>query len=324
MTSEAKIEANRRNARKSTGPRTDAGKALARYNAVRHGVLTAAPLLPGEDIAAWDQHNVGVAASLAPVGALEQALAERVALTLWRLGRFARAEALAAAADLADAVLPKVPALPTDISLPRHDLALLAVKAAGRKLAKLKARHARAQRAGRCLEALPGSADGEALPDAPEAVRAARSVAGRFEWKGPKSPRDPRELAHLAAGETWSAGHLRRVLRARRGRRRHGGQVRRRGAQAAAPPGGGAGGGLGGRAGDVRGAGRAGQDHFGAQGGGAVAPRRPGRPDDPLRVALAEAADDDAARTGAVAGAAGRAGRGATDGGGCNNDRPCP
>ena len=46
--------ADRRNARKSTGPRTDSGKALARTNAVRHGVLTAASVLPGEDIAAWD------------------------------------------------------------------------------------------------------------------------------------------------------------------------------------------------------------------------------------------------------------------------------
>ena len=37
MTSEAQIEANRRNAKKSTGPRTESGKALARYNAVRQG-----------------------------------------------------------------------------------------------------------------------------------------------------------------------------------------------------------------------------------------------------------------------------------------------
>ena len=38
MTSPAKIRANRRNARKSTGPRTRAGKATVARNALRHGL----------------------------------------------------------------------------------------------------------------------------------------------------------------------------------------------------------------------------------------------------------------------------------------------
>jgi hypothetical protein len=40
MTSPAKIAANRRNARRSTGPRSAAGKARARRNALRHGLAT--------------------------------------------------------------------------------------------------------------------------------------------------------------------------------------------------------------------------------------------------------------------------------------------
>jgi hypothetical protein len=40
MTSKAKIEANRANARRSTGPRTAAGKARASRNALRHGLNT--------------------------------------------------------------------------------------------------------------------------------------------------------------------------------------------------------------------------------------------------------------------------------------------
>ena len=40
MTSPAKIAANRRNARRSTGPRSAAGKARARRNAFRHGLAT--------------------------------------------------------------------------------------------------------------------------------------------------------------------------------------------------------------------------------------------------------------------------------------------
>jgi hypothetical protein len=44
MTSPAKIAANRRNARRSTGPRSAAGKARARRNAFRHGLTTPASL----------------------------------------------------------------------------------------------------------------------------------------------------------------------------------------------------------------------------------------------------------------------------------------
>jgi hypothetical protein len=40
MTSERKIAANRKNARKSTGPRTEAGRATSRHNARRHGLAT--------------------------------------------------------------------------------------------------------------------------------------------------------------------------------------------------------------------------------------------------------------------------------------------
>jgi hypothetical protein len=35
----AKIEANRKNSLKSTGPKTPQGKAVVRYNALKHGIL---------------------------------------------------------------------------------------------------------------------------------------------------------------------------------------------------------------------------------------------------------------------------------------------
>ena len=49
MTSEKKIEANRQNERKSTGPKSPEGKAAVRLNALKHGLLSQQVLLPGED-----------------------------------------------------------------------------------------------------------------------------------------------------------------------------------------------------------------------------------------------------------------------------------
>ncbi len=92
-TSAAKIAANRRNAAKSTGPKTLAGKKASAMNATRHALLAVAPVLPGiEKAEDWEAHRSGTLASLAPVGYLETVLAGRVAELLWRLGRLTRYE----------------------------------------------------------------------------------------------------------------------------------------------------------------------------------------------------------------------------------------
>jgi hypothetical protein len=93
MTTLAKIEANRLNGQLSTGPRTDAGKAVVAQNATRHGIFSNVPVVLGECPVEWEAHRAGVVASLAPVGLLEVNLAERTALLLWRLQRLARYEA---------------------------------------------------------------------------------------------------------------------------------------------------------------------------------------------------------------------------------------
>ena len=49
MTSSRQRDANRRNARRSTGPRTVAGKAAARLNARRHGLAVPLRSEPGAD-----------------------------------------------------------------------------------------------------------------------------------------------------------------------------------------------------------------------------------------------------------------------------------
>jgi hypothetical protein len=93
MTSKKQVAANRANARKSTGPRTEAGREIARLNAVKHGGLSPLPVLPDvETRDAWQAHLDGTLASLQPSGHLETVLAERIALILWRMNRVARFE----------------------------------------------------------------------------------------------------------------------------------------------------------------------------------------------------------------------------------------
>jgi hypothetical protein len=100
MTDTSLAERNRANARKSTGPRSAAGKAIASRNALRHGVLADTPVIPDlEQPADWQEHRSGILDALHPDGALEVALAERIALALWRLARLARAEQASVALD---------------------------------------------------------------------------------------------------------------------------------------------------------------------------------------------------------------------------------
>src|SRR5215216_5686949 len=93
MTSEKKAEANRRNALKSTGPRTPEGKAAVRLNALRHGLRSEEILLPGEDEQALRELDEYLRAELQPVGELENLLIGRVVAAYWRLRRLGRVEA---------------------------------------------------------------------------------------------------------------------------------------------------------------------------------------------------------------------------------------
>jgi hypothetical protein len=49
VTSDKQARANRKNALKSSGPKTPEGKAVVRRNAIEHGLLAREVLLPGED-----------------------------------------------------------------------------------------------------------------------------------------------------------------------------------------------------------------------------------------------------------------------------------
>jgi hypothetical protein len=94
--------ANRKNALKSTGPKTPFGKAVASRNAVKHGIFTSVPILSGiESRDDWEKHRDGVVKSIAPVGYLEELLTMRLAILSWRLWRVVRYEAEVSTAALA-------------------------------------------------------------------------------------------------------------------------------------------------------------------------------------------------------------------------------
>ncbi len=87
MASEKQIDANRRNAQKSTGPSTPNGKNAVSQNALKHGLLTDRTVIKSEDQADFDLHRTQILDELAPSTPIESALADRIVSTLWRLKR---------------------------------------------------------------------------------------------------------------------------------------------------------------------------------------------------------------------------------------------
>lgn len=84
--------ANRQNALRSTGPRTEAGRAASSRNALRHGGYSEAVAVLGEDPARFDAMTAEMVHSLRPVGSLEERLVGRLAALWWRLERAGSAE----------------------------------------------------------------------------------------------------------------------------------------------------------------------------------------------------------------------------------------
>jgi len=90
MATEAQVVANRRNAEKSTGPRTAEGKAAVSQNAVKHGLLAQADVIRGEDREEFELYREELFWELNPVGTMESRLAERIVSLAWRLRRAER------------------------------------------------------------------------------------------------------------------------------------------------------------------------------------------------------------------------------------------
>jgi hypothetical protein len=91
MATARQIEANRRNAQKSTGPRTEDGKARTRWNAIQHG-MASANVLPHENEAGFEELRDAFAESWQPANPQEFALVEQIAQGYWRIQRNRRLE----------------------------------------------------------------------------------------------------------------------------------------------------------------------------------------------------------------------------------------
>ena len=97
-TSKKQIAANRRNAKKSTGPRTARGKAVSSRNAVKHGLycrdlIIDSPKLK-EDPAEYQNLLESLFDDLRPKGKIQKALVHIIAECLWRQERALNAETM--------------------------------------------------------------------------------------------------------------------------------------------------------------------------------------------------------------------------------------
>src|SRR5271156_1453507 len=93
MSSYRQIEANRRNARLSTGPVTEEGKKRSRQNAVRHGLTAETVIDAIEDAEDYAAFEMAVTADYDAQSAVERELVLRLASLLWRLRRATAIEA---------------------------------------------------------------------------------------------------------------------------------------------------------------------------------------------------------------------------------------
>src|SRR5579872_5011742 len=87
MSSFRQIEANRRNARLSTGPVTEEGKRRSRQNAVRHGLTAETVIDALEDAEDYAAFEMAITADYDTQSAVERELILRLASLLWGLRR---------------------------------------------------------------------------------------------------------------------------------------------------------------------------------------------------------------------------------------------
>jgi len=87
MSSLRQIEANRHNALRSTGPKTENGKQRSRRNALRHGFTADTVIEPLESRNEYRAFEAAILTEYLPQSPVEQELVRRLASLFWRLRR---------------------------------------------------------------------------------------------------------------------------------------------------------------------------------------------------------------------------------------------
>src|SRR4051812_7273354 len=90
MTTFKQIEANRRNALKSTGPTSAEGKQRSRCNAVRHGLTAETVIVALENAEDYKAFEAAITTDYDAQSAVERELVLRLASLLWRIRRATR------------------------------------------------------------------------------------------------------------------------------------------------------------------------------------------------------------------------------------------
>lgn len=89
--SQKRLEANRQNA-KLGGVKTNEGKSISKYNALKHGLLSSEVLLDSDDENAIIEISKHIRAELKPSGEIEIILTDRIVANIWRLKRLLKVE----------------------------------------------------------------------------------------------------------------------------------------------------------------------------------------------------------------------------------------
>ena len=94
MATEKQIQANRLNARQSSGPKSYEGKGIVSQNALKHGIFGKQILLEGESQREFEGLKEEFQRQFCPQGFLEQLFCERALTAAWRLARVSQMETM--------------------------------------------------------------------------------------------------------------------------------------------------------------------------------------------------------------------------------------
>lgn len=86
-TSFKKILANRENAKRSTGPRSEEGKSFSRRNALKHGLRADNIITVGENKAEFEEFNLAMTKELKPFDMISMQIVNRIIVVAWNLQR---------------------------------------------------------------------------------------------------------------------------------------------------------------------------------------------------------------------------------------------